>query len=67
MFIEYFIIEFSFQVYEKNLDYFVHNYFLLIHKLSSNRKIEQNRNIRFSWFEYFERFGSDCNFYKPMS
>ena len=68
MFVEYFIVEFSFQVHEKNVDYFIYNYFLYIHKLSSNcgSNSKPNRNIRFGWFEYFERFGSDCNFFKPM-
>ena len=33
----------------------------------SNCKLNQKRNIRFGWFKYFERFGSDCNFFKPVS
>ena len=43
MFVEYFIVQFLFQVYEKNIDYFIYNYFLYIHKLSSNR--DSNRKL----------------------
>ena len=44
MFVEYYIIEFSFQVYKKNVDYFIYNYFLYIHKLSSNRDSNRKPN-----------------------
>ena len=42
---EYFIVQFSFQVYEKkNVDYFIYNYFLYLHKLSSNRSSNHKPN-----------------------
>ena len=45
MFVEYFIVEFLYQVYEKkNVDYFIYNYFLYIHKLSSNRGSNRKPN-----------------------
>ena len=68
MFVEYFIIEFSFQVYEKNVDYFIYNYFFYIHNLSSNRgsnyKLNRTATSRLGWFEYFEQFGTDCIFFQ---
>ena len=64
------LYNFHFKFMKKNVDYFIYNYLFYIYKLSSNhgsnRKIEPNRNIRFGWFEYIERFGLDCNFFKQM-
>ena len=70
MSVECFIVEFSFHVYENIVDYFIYNYFLYIHKLSSNRgsnrKPNRTATLGLVGFEYFERFGLDCKFFKPM-